>query len=142
MKRRDPFFFSIAISKRTMGSRKLSGPAKAYKSNLEAILNDLGVEKRVPKKGGPKSRMAGLHKLAMSQYRKDYDKDKKVKGKAGPYNHKPYGSKSSPNTTHPLYQYNKAMKKVIRELLAKQSKYPKVPKGKSAKKHLLQLARK
>lgn len=122
--------------------RKLSGPAKAYKSNLEKILKDLGVEKRVPKKRGPKSHMAGLHKLAMSQYRKDYDKDKKVKGKAGPYNHKPYGSKSSPNTTHPLYQYNKAMKKVIRELLAKQSKYPKVPKGKSAKKHLLQLARK
>ena len=119
-----------------MGGRKLSGPAKAYKSNLEAILKDLGVEKRVPKKGGPKSRMAGLHKLTMSQYRKDYDKDEKVKGKAGPYNHKPYGSKSKPNTTHSTYQYNKAMKKVIRELLAKQSKYPKVPKGESAKKHL------
>lgn len=125
-----------------MGSRKLSGPAKSFKSNLEAILADLGVEKRVPKKGGPKSRMAGLHKLTMSQYRKDYDKDKKVKGKAGPYNHKKYGTKSSPNTTHPIYQYNKAAKKVIRKLLAKQSKHPKVPKGESAKKHLLQLARK
>jgi hypothetical protein len=161
--------------------RTLSGPAKKYKMNLEAILADLGVSKKMPKhKKGTltagkiddmkresllrklrrkhskqtlagmsdtalrkevrkccldqrkESRLAGLHVLGTKMYKEDYTK----------WDGEPYGSKSRPNTSHPLHQYNKAMNKVIRGLLDKQTKHPKPPAGKTAKQHLMDLARK